>query len=151
MEIELDEDMVQVDGCESPTNDFNSIIGHIEDIVISDKFQEVQTEFLEKNCMLFTNEEENKIYYMDIFNQYTKLIEEFILDSLNNIAPDIDMDSFLSELRTTATQFDGEIYEFLFSLSDFQTFKSLMLDFKEYKLNRSNFSALDECFKITKL
>lgn len=53
--------------------------------------------------------------------------------------------------RTTATQFDGEIYEFLFSLSDFQTFKSLILDFKEYKLNQSNFSALDECFKITKL
>lgn len=61
--------------------------------------KELQTDFLEKNCMLFTNEEENKIYYMDIFNQYTKTIEEFILESLNNIAPNIDMDSFLSELR----------------------------------------------------
>lgn len=49
--------------------------------------------------MLFTNEEENKIYYTEIFNQYTKIIEEFILESLNNIAPNIDMDSFLSELR----------------------------------------------------
>lgn len=37
MEIELDEDMVQTDG--SPTNDFNNIIGFIEDIVISDSFQ----------------------------------------------------------------------------------------------------------------
>lgn len=39
MEIELDEDMVQTDGCEPTTNDFNSMIGHIEDIVISDSFQ----------------------------------------------------------------------------------------------------------------
>lgn len=61
--------------------------------------KELQTDFLEKNCMLFTNEEENKIYYTEIFNQYTKIIEEFILESLNNIAPNIDMDSFLSELR----------------------------------------------------
>lgn len=53
--------------------------------------------------MLFTNEEENKIYYMDIFNQYTKTIEEFILQSLNKIAPNIDMDLFLSELRYTIT------------------------------------------------
>lgn len=37
MEIELDEDMVQTD--ELPTNDFNNIIGFIEDIVIGDSFQ----------------------------------------------------------------------------------------------------------------
>lgn len=49
--------------------------------------------------MLFTNEEENKIYYMDIFNEYTKLIEEFILVNLNKNIPNIDMGQFLSELR----------------------------------------------------
>lgn len=49
--------------------------------------------------MHFTNEEENKIYYMDIFNEYTKLIEEFILDHLDQTDPHIDMGSFLTELR----------------------------------------------------
>lgn len=39
MEIEVDENMEQRDGCGSPTNNFNTIIGHIEDIVISDNFQ----------------------------------------------------------------------------------------------------------------
>lgn len=63
------------------------------------------------------------------------------------------MHKFLPSLpiRTTSTQYDGEIFEFLFSLSDFPTFKVLMLDFKESKLNASNSLALDECFKITKL
>lgn len=59
--------------------------------------------------------------------------------------------SHFSIIRLTGTQFDGEIYEFLFSLSDFQTFKSLMLDYKEYKLNENGFSALDTCITVTKL
>lgn len=49
--------------------------------------------------MHFTNEEENKIIYMDIFNNYTKIIEDFILENLKRVAPTIDMNSFLSELR----------------------------------------------------
>lgn len=113
---------------------------------------------------------------MDIFNEYTKLIEEFILTSLNQRQSNIDINSFLSELRfeknrklradardvnginnsfsyfrSTSTQFDGEIYEFLFSLTDFQTFKQLILDYKESKLNENTLSALEECFIITKL
>lgn len=59
----------------------------------------MQTDFLDKYCMHFTNEEENKIYYMDIFNEYTKLIEEFILTNLNQRQPNIDINVFLSELR----------------------------------------------------
>lgn len=61
--------------------------------------QEMQTEFLNRHCMQFTNEEENKIYYMDIFNAYTKLIEEFILSSLRQRQPNIDINLFLTELR----------------------------------------------------
>ena len=59
----------------------------------------MQSEFLDKHCMQFTNEEENKIYYTDIFNEYTKLIEEFILTNLNQRQPNIDINLFLSELR----------------------------------------------------
>lgn len=49
--------------------------------------------------MHFTNEEENKICYTEIFNEYTKLIEEFILSNLNQIAPQVDIGAFLIELR----------------------------------------------------
>lgn len=56
-------------------------------------------DFLDKHCMHFTNEEENKIYYMDIFNKYTQLIEEFILANINKFNPLIDMGAFLSDLR----------------------------------------------------
>lgn len=58
MEIELDEDVVQSEGCDLTTTDFNSIIGHIEDIVISERFQ-VSTHFKDYyqqvlNCLRFS-------------------------------------------------------------------------------------------------
>lgn len=59
----------------------------------------MQTDFFERHCMQFTNEEENKIIYTDIFNEYTRLIEEFILTNLRQRQPNIDINLFLSELR----------------------------------------------------
>lgn len=123
LNMDSEEIITQTDDSDLPSNDFNTIIGYIEDIVISDSFQvrhwhidlelnlqlnqfhyylflkEIQTNFLDLHCMEFTNEEENKIIYMQIFNDYTKLIENFILDNLQRIAPHIDMIAFLTELR----------------------------------------------------
>lgn len=61
--------------------------------------KEIQFNFFEKNCMLFSNEDENKMCYMEIFNEYTKLIEEFIVGNLSIMSHTIDMNSFLYELR----------------------------------------------------
>lgn len=49
--------------------------------------------------MEFTNEEENKIIYMEIFNEYTTKIEDFIMSNLNKRAANFDMNAFLHELR----------------------------------------------------
>lgn len=53
--------------------------------------------------------------------------------------------------RTITTRFDDEIFELLYSLHDFCTFKTLILDYKEFKLNETEFSSLNDCFTITKL
>lgn len=37
--------------------------------------------------------------YTDIFNEYTTLIEDFIVRGLRARMPDIDLDRFLNELR----------------------------------------------------
>lgn len=49
--------------------------------------------------MEFTNEEENKIIYMEIFNEYTTKIEDFIMSNLKKRAANFDMNAFLHELR----------------------------------------------------
>lgn len=49
--------------------------------------------------MLFIDEEENRIYYMDIFKDYTNTIEEFVLAKLRANTDDEQIDKFLDELK----------------------------------------------------
>lgn len=59
----------------------------------------MQDEFLDKNYELFTEDEENRIGYTDIFNEYTAIIERFILERLKASVCDEEMDRFMTELR----------------------------------------------------
>lgn len=49
--------------------------------------------------MQFTDEEENRIYYMDIFNAYTSTIEDFVLAKLRAHVSDHNITGFLHELK----------------------------------------------------
>lgn len=55
--------------------------------------------FLDNHYMQFFDEEENRIYYMDLFNEYTSLIEEYIVRELKSRESNIDLHSFLDELK----------------------------------------------------
>lgn len=55
--------------------------------------------FLEKHYMQFFDEEENRIYYIDIFNEYTSSIEKYIFRELETREPNVDLNSFLDELK----------------------------------------------------
>lgn len=63
----------------------------------------MQDEFLDKNYELFTEDEENRICYMDIFNEYTAIIERIILDRLKASVCDEEMNRFMTELRWAET------------------------------------------------
>lgn len=47
----------------------------------------------------FTDNEENKIIYTDIFNNYTQTIETFIMENLQKTVTDMDMLRFTNELK----------------------------------------------------
>ena len=59
-------------------DEFDELVGALQDIVIDPDFEEQQREFLEKNCMIFEDEEENKIEYMGIFKEYQAKLESYI-------------------------------------------------------------------------
>lgn len=58
------------------------MIGHIEEIVISknwqfivgQNFKNIQNNFLNENCDIFENSEENKLCYTEIHQKYVKKI-----------------------------------------------------------------------------
>jgi len=49
---------------------FDTIIGYIEDIIISEEFAEMRDNFFNQYCSLFDCGEENKLIYTEIFNKY---------------------------------------------------------------------------------
>uniref|UniRef100_A0A1A9WAH5 ADP-ribosylation factor-like protein 2-binding protein n=1 Tax=Glossina brevipalpis TaxID=37001 RepID=A0A1A9WAH5_9MUSC len=129
---------------------FDQVIGHIEDIVLSEEFQSSHETFLDKYCMKFENKEENQLEYMDIFQQYATTFEKFLVKEVTKHMNNFDMKRFAKELQTYETKGqdpfkDSEIYELLHSFHDFQTFKELMLDYrsrKEGNMQHMNFDIL---------
>lgn len=84
---------------ENSTKYFDQIIGHIEDIVISEAFQKMQHDFFERNYHYFDKSDENKIVYTNIFNEYTSSIESFIINKLTNMIENFDMEHFVGILE----------------------------------------------------
>lgn len=86
--------------CQSRANQFfDQVIGHIEDIVLSEEFQKLHAKFLEQHWLKFENKEENKLEYMDVFEEYTLLFETFFAKELHKRMDDFVMEKFIEELK----------------------------------------------------
>lgn len=119
------------------THKFDTIIGHIEDIIIGDRFQQTQDSFMEKNYREFEDTEENKLVYTDIFREYTSKIEQCLGDELKKRIPEFSMETFMSTLQRHKNEIVGDIFEMLLSFTDFISFKEMILDYKAEKEGRN--------------
>lgn len=112
---------------------FDTTVGHIEEIIMEDRFQTMQHDFKEKHYHHFTNDEENKLIYMDIFKEYVALIENHIQDELKKRIPGFSMEDFSKALEHRQDQIGEDILEMLLSFTDFLAFKQMFLDYKAAK------------------
>jgi len=62
--------------------------------VIDPEFEDLSNTFLEKHCMVFEDEEENKFEYTTIFKDYQKMLEKYIESKLAEMVPGYDMKKF---------------------------------------------------------
>lgn len=115
---------------------FDEAIGHIEDVLMDPKFQDLQKSFLEKYWNEFEDSEENKLVYMEIFKEYTDVVEKFIENHLILSMKDFCMESFTSQLQERKDELEGEVFEILFTFTDFLVFKEMFLDYKAVKEGR---------------
>ncbi|XP_075212996.1 ADP-ribosylation factor-like protein 2-binding protein isoform X2 [Lycorma delicatula] len=111
---------------------FDIVVGHIEDIII-EEFHHLQTSFMDRYWHEFDNSEENKLVYTDIFNEYIIVIERFIERRLIELLPGFSMSNFLRDLIQKKDSLDGEVFEVLYTFSDFIAFKEMFLDYKAMK------------------
>eukprot|EP00192_Tetraselmis_astigmatica_P019979 CAMPEP_0117651750 /NCGR_PEP_ID=MMETSP0804-20121206/2260_1 /TAXON_ID=1074897 /ORGANISM="Tetraselmis astigmatica, Strain CCMP880" /LENGTH=219 /DNA_ID=CAMNT_0005457751 /DNA_START=133 /DNA_END=792 /DNA_ORIENTATION=+ len=122
-------------GSNQPPEDlyFDNVVGTLMDILIEDEFEHKQNTFCKEHCHHFEDTEENKLVYMDIYSMYTELIESYLDRRLQEEIADFEMDKFYDLLSTREDRLVGEVFEMLLSLSDFSTFKELMLSYKKEK------------------
>ncbi|OMJ92258.1 hypothetical protein SteCoe_5029 [Stentor coeruleus] len=126
MDIESDDEFeITAFGQSAEEDLFDTIVGKLEEIVMSHEFSTIQDRFVQSYCSEFTDEEENKLIYMDIFQKYQSEIEKYIEGKLI----DIDMKQFTRMLMHRQNEIDGPLFEMLLSFSDFQVFKELMLSY----------------------
>merc|ERR1719494_1753911 len=91
---------------------------------------------MDKYYQEFEDTEENKFIYTDIFKEYVELLENHIEQSLLRRMPDFNMESFMRSLKSRENEIGGDIFEMLYSFTDFLSFKQMFLDYKAEKEGR---------------
>ena len=126
MEIESEDEFeITAFGQSADEDLFDTVVGRLEEIVMSEEFTMLQERFVKSYSSEFTPDEENKLIYMEIFQKYQNEIENYIERRL----ADVDMNHFMSMLKYRQHEIDGPLFEMLLSFSDFTVFKELMLSY----------------------
>jgi hypothetical protein len=81
----------------------------------------------------FEETKENKLEYTEIFNNYTRMVEEIIGKALAEKIPGFKMSDLESLLTRKRDELAGEVFDTLTSMGDFLEFKELMLATKNMK------------------
>ncbi len=122
-------------------NEFDHIVGTLEDIMIDGRITTIQDSFFEENYTIFEDTEENKIEYTRIFEQYTTTLEGALERMLTAKIPEFRMERFEEMLVKRQDEIAGEIFDLILSLGDFAEFKELILAYKKRKLRKQSKSA----------
>lgn len=103
--------------------------------------------FKDKYYAEFEEEEENKLSYMEVYQEYRTTVESFIMKNITEKKRfSKEMIQELERMVTSGSkdgnvsllQDQGEVVELIFSLTDFLVFKDLMLDHKYSRMGRYN-------------
>lgn len=129
---EEDFSFISSGGANAEDDEFDAIVGQLEEIIMEPEFQEMQERFMQTNCGHFEDKDENKLIYTDIFNQYTQAVEDYIERSLTKNLPGFTMDSFMEMLQSHHDEMsNSDVFELLLSLGDFDIFKEFMLAYNK--------------------
>ncbi|XP_060518054.1 ADP-ribosylation factor-like protein 2-binding protein [Cylas formicarius] len=137
--IYFEDDHVEISNyCVDRTEqNFANIIGCIEDTLISENFLKIQAKFMETYWKEFSDDEENKLIYTDIFHKYLITVEVYIENELVKCVPTFCMAEFEKEVQLRSNELDPGIREILCTFWDFEKFKSMFLEYKKVKEGRS--------------
>ncbi|KAM8891015.1 ADP-ribosylation factor-like protein 2-binding protein isoform 2-T3 [Spinachia spinachia] len=115
---------------------FDAVIGGIEEIIMEEKFQQLQQRFMDQNYLEFEDSDENKLSYTPIFNEYVELLEKNLEQQLKERIPTFNMNTFVKRLMQHKEEVPGDILDMLVTFTDFMAFKEMFLEYRAEKEGR---------------
>ena len=145
------EEVLAEDGGAAMTEEeraFDAAVGALEDVLMEPEFERLQSEFCRAHAGTFTGDrEENKLEYTELFQRYQERLEAFLEKALVERVPNFDMTAFLNQIASRCAhtlgddqdgangRLQGEVFDVLFSLTDYGCFKELMWTYADEKNN----------------
>jgi len=122
------------------------------EIVSSDDFNSAQSSFYEKNCQQFSDDEENKLEYKTIYEEYVYLVEQGLEGELKVAGYDEDaINKFYESFKENMKKFEDinrDVMDLLFGMIDFQKFKDTMIQYKKGLINDTDLKPDQELIKL---
>nr|XP_042141415.1 ADP-ribosylation factor-like protein 2-binding protein [Peromyscus maniculatus bairdii] len=79
--------------------EFDAVVGCLEDVIMDDKFQVLQRNFMDKYYQEFEDTEENELIHTPIFNECISLVEKYIEEQLLERIPGFNMAAFTTTVQ----------------------------------------------------
>ncbi|XP_047453063.1 ADP-ribosylation factor-like protein 2-binding protein [Mugil cephalus] len=134
--VDMDEEDFAVSSSSAADSAFDAVIGCIEYIIMDEEFQQLQQSFMEKHYLEFDEDDENKLSYTPIFNEYVGLLEKHLEQQLMERIPGFDMNNFIELLMQHKEEVPSDIFDMLLTFTDFMAFKDMFLEYRAEKEGR---------------
>uniref|UniRef100_A0A1A8D510 ADP-ribosylation factor-like protein 2-binding protein n=1 Tax=Nothobranchius kadleci TaxID=1051664 RepID=A0A1A8D510_NOTKA len=135
-EIDTGEEIIAVSSSSSAEKVFDSITGCLQDIIITEEFEHLETSFLEKHYLEFDDSDENKLSYTPIFNEYVNMLEKHLEQQLVAQIPDFNFNTFIELFMQNKEEGPLDIYTILLTFTEFTAFKEKILEYRAKKEGR---------------
>ena len=83
--------------------------------------------FIDENCVVFDNEEENKFIYTDMHLMFQEKVDGLLLSHLSMMDVSAEQFAEVCEQSRTSRDINQQVYEQITAMDDFLTFKKLMV------------------------
>lgn len=93
----------------------------------SDRFDAAVMDFVDENCHIFENDEENKFIYTDIYKEFLDHMEGVINSNLGelDVSPDVFFDA--CQKSRNGRDINKRVFEKMLAMEDFTVFKKIMV------------------------
>jgi len=115
------------EGKEDAAGENDWIFDYLMSVIKSPSWDAEIMGFIDENCVVFDNEEENKFIYTDMHLMFQEKVDGLLLSHLSMMDVSAEQFAEVCEQSRTSRDINQQVYEQITAMDDFLTFKKLMV------------------------